>query len=29
MPLQVLAAPDAGAYRLYLGRDYVTFKRTK
>ncbi len=29
MPLQVVAAPDAGAYRLYLGRDYVTFKRTK
>jgi hypothetical protein len=28
MPLQVLASPDAGAYRLYLGRDYVTFKRT-
>lgn len=29
MPLQVLAAPDAGAYRLYLGRDYVTLKRAK
>jgi hypothetical protein len=29
MPLQVLAGPDAGSYRLYLGRDYVTLKRTK
>ena len=28
-PLQVVAAPDAGAYRLYLGRDYVTLKRGK
>jgi hypothetical protein len=29
MPLQVLAAADAGSYRLYLGRDYVTIKRAK
>jgi hypothetical protein len=29
VPLQVVAAPDAGSYRLYLGRDYVTLKRTK
>jgi hypothetical protein len=29
VPLQVLAAPDAGSYRLYLGRDYVTLKRAK
>jgi hypothetical protein len=28
VPLQV-AAGDAGAYRLYLGRNYVTLKRTK
>jgi hypothetical protein len=28
-PLQVVAAPDAGAYRLYFGRDYVTLKRTQ
>jgi len=26
-PLQVLAAPDTGAYRLYLGRNFVTIKR--
>jgi hypothetical protein len=26
-PLQVLAAPEAGAFRLYLGRDFVTIKR--
>jgi hypothetical protein len=29
VPLQVIAAPDTGAYRLYLGRDYVTLKRAK
>jgi hypothetical protein len=29
MPLQILATPDAGSYRLYLGRDYVTVKRTQ
>jgi hypothetical protein len=29
VPLQVLAATEAGSYRLYVGRDYVTFKRTK
>ena len=28
-PLQVLAAPDASAYRLYLGRNFVTLKRAK
>jgi hypothetical protein len=28
MPLQVLAA-DGGGYRLYVGRDYVTLKRSK
>jgi hypothetical protein len=27
MPLQVLAAPDSGAYRLYIGRNFVTIKR--
>jgi hypothetical protein len=26
-PLQVVAAPEAGAYRLYLGRNFVTIKR--
>jgi hypothetical protein len=29
MPLQVLAAKDTGTYRLYVGRDFVSFKRTK
>jgi hypothetical protein len=29
VPLQVVAATEAGSYRLYVGRDYVTFKRTK
>jgi hypothetical protein len=29
MPLQVVAAPEGGSYRLYLGRDYVTLKRGK
>jgi hypothetical protein len=28
VPLQVVAAPEAGSYRLYLGRDYVNFKRS-
>jgi hypothetical protein len=28
-PLQMLAAPDAGAYRLYIGRDFVTLKRAR
>jgi hypothetical protein len=27
MPLQVRAAPEAGEYRLYIGRDFVTIKR--
>lgn len=27
VPLQVVAATAAGSYRLYVGRDYVTFKR--
>jgi hypothetical protein len=27
-PLQVVAA-DGGKYRLYMGRDYVEFSRTK
>jgi hypothetical protein len=27
MPLQVLASPDAGGYRLYIGRNFVTIKR--
>ena len=29
MPLQVVAATDTGTYRLYVGRDFVSFKRTK
>lgn len=29
VPLQVLAAPEEGSYRLYLGRDYVTLKRSQ
>lgn len=28
VPLQVLASPAAGRYRLYAGRDYVEFHRT-
>ncbi len=28
VPLQVLAAPAAGNYRLYVGRDFVEFHRT-
>jgi hypothetical protein len=29
VPLQVLPASEAGAYRLYLGRDFVEFHRVK
>jgi hypothetical protein len=29
MPLQVMATGEAGAYRLYLGRDFVEFRRGK
>ena len=29
MPLQVVATPDAGRYRLYKGREFVEFKRVK
>jgi hypothetical protein len=29
IPLQIVAAPEAGSYRLYLGRDYITLKRTR
>jgi len=29
MPLQVVAGSTAGAYRLYCGRDYVEFHRSK
>lgn len=28
-PLQVLAASEGGAYRLYIGRNFVVVKRTK
>ena len=28
-PLQVLAAPEGGAYRLYIGRNFVTVKRAR
>jgi len=27
VPLQVLASSTAGNYRLYIGRDYVEFRR--
>jgi hypothetical protein len=27
VPLQVTASPDAGSYRLYVGRDYIEFRR--
>ena len=27
VPLQVLASPNAGGYRLYVGRDYIEFRR--
>ncbi len=27
VPLQIVAAPEAGTFRLYLGRDFVTLKR--
>jgi len=29
VPLQIVASPTAGSYRLYNGRDFVEFKRTK
>src|SRR5215469_6954031 len=29
MPLQFVAGPDAGKYRLYKGREFVEFKRVK
>jgi hypothetical protein len=29
MPLQVLEGPEPGTYRLYLGRDFVSIKRTR
>ena len=29
VPLQFVAGPDAGKYRLYKGRDYVEFHRVK
>ena len=29
VPLQVLASPTAGSYRLYAGRDYVEFRRAR
>jgi hypothetical protein len=28
-PLQLVAAPDAGSYRLYAGRSFVTFQRAQ
>ena len=27
VPLQVLVSSTAGGYRLYIGRDYVEFRR--
>ena len=27
VPLQVTASPEAGSYRLYVGRDYIVFRR--
>jgi hypothetical protein len=27
IPLQVVASPTAGSYRLYVGRDFVEFRR--
>jgi hypothetical protein len=29
MPLQVVAAATAGAYRLYVGRDFIEFRRAQ
>ncbi len=29
IPLQVVASPTAGTYRLYKGRDFVEFHRAK
>jgi hypothetical protein len=28
-PFQIVAAPDAGKYRLYMGREFVEFSRSK
>ena len=28
IPLQVVASPTAGSYRLYVGRDYIEFRRS-
>ena len=28
-PFQILATPDAGKYRLYMGREFVEFTRSK
>jgi hypothetical protein len=27
MPLQVVASATAGTYRLYVGRDFIEFRR--
>lgn len=29
IPLQVVASPTAGSYRLYVGRDYIEFRRAQ
>ncbi|MGO9639806.1 MAG: hypothetical protein ACLP1Y_00680 [Candidatus Acidiferrales bacterium] len=29
VPLQIIATPDAGSYRLYHGRDYIEFHRVR
>lgn len=29
VPLQVVASPSGGSYRLYAGRDYVEIKRAQ
>ncbi len=29
VPLQVVASSTAGSYRLYAGRDYIEFRRTR
>jgi hypothetical protein len=29
LPLQVVASPTAGSYRLYVGRDFVEFRRAQ
>jgi hypothetical protein len=28
VPLQVVASSTAGSYRLYVGRDFIEFRRT-